>query len=164
MKTSLRKDSELFGIVGGITISHETVRRNIPEIPEGRFESEGYFVYDEQHVYIDGIERYRALLKDSKTGNFVEEILDYLKEEMLARFFIRATSCFTVPEVIFITSDGYHYESVLETVASGMCNMGNNMESVIKLTDGKNEGEIVGIIMDKVMKSYLISLTLLRNT
>ena len=94
----------------------------------------------------------------------MEEILDYLKEEMLARFFIRATSCFTVPEVIFITSDGYHYESVLETVASGMCNMGNNMESVIKLTDGKNEGEIVGIIMDKVMKSYLISLTLLRNT
>ena len=117
-----------------------------------------------------------------------------------------------MPEVIFITTDGYHYESVLETVASGMSmvikrqrclfhiekdlahkikeaekekdldmarklirymffqteknlkNMGNNMESVIKLTDGKNEGEIVGIIMDKVMKSYLISLTLLRNT
>lgn len=43
-------------------------------------------------------------------------------------------------------------------------NLGNTMESVIKLTDGKNEGEIVGIIMDKVMKSYLISLTLLRNT
>ena len=72
-------------------------------------------------MYIDSIERYRALLNDTKTGNFVEEILDDLKEEMLARFFIRAISCFTVPEVIFITSDGYHYESVLVTVASRMC-------------------------------------------
>ena len=84
-------------------------------------QSSCYFVYDEQHVYIDSIERYRALLNDTKTGNFVEEILDDLKEEMLARFFIRAISCFTVPEVIFITSDGYHYESVLVTVASIMC-------------------------------------------
>ena len=83
-------------------------------------QSSCYFVYVEQHVHIDGIERYRALLKDTKTGNFVEEILDYLKEEMLARFFIRAISCFTMPEVIFITSDGSHYESVLETVVSGM--------------------------------------------
>lgn len=83
-------------------------------------QSSCYFVYVEQHVHIDGIERYRALLKDSKAVNFVEEILDYLKEEMLSRFFIRAISCFTMPEVIFITTDGYHYESVLETVASGM--------------------------------------------
>ena len=83
-------------------------------------QSSCYFVYVEQHVHIDGIERYRALLKDSKAVNFVEEILDYLKEEMLAGFFIMAISCFTVPEVIFITSDGSHYESVLETVVSGM--------------------------------------------
>ena len=84
-------------------------------------QSSCYFVYVEQHVHIDGIERYRALLKDSKAVNFVEEILDYLKEEMLAGFFIMAISCFTVPEVIFSTSDGYHYESVLVTVASRMC-------------------------------------------
>ena len=157
-------------------------------------------------MHIDGIERYRALLKDTKTGNFVEEILDYLKEEMLAGFFIMAISCFTVPEVIFITSDGSHYESVLETVVSGMSmvikgqrclfhiekdlahkikeaekekekekdldmarklikymffqteknlkNMGNNMESVIKLIDGKDEREIAGIIMDGVNSPY----------
>ncbi|MHB8561922.1 MAG: hypothetical protein ACYDAP_12335 [Thermoplasmataceae archaeon] len=162
-------------------------------------QSSCYFVYGEQYVHIDGIERYRTLLNDTKTGNFVEEILDDLKEEMLAGFFNRAISCFTVPEMIFITTDGYHHETVLETVASRLCirirrqrclihiekdldmarklirymffwteknlkNMGNNMESAVKLTDGKNEGEIVGIIMDKVMKSYSISLTLLRNT
>ncbi len=87
-------------------------------VPAEKMQSSCYFVYDEQHVHIDGIERYMALLKDTKTGNFVEEILDDLKEEMLARFFTRAISCFTVPETIFITTDGYHYETVLETVAS----------------------------------------------
>ena len=166
------------------------MRRNIPEIPGGRFEGEEYFVYDEQHVHIDGIERYRTLLNDTKTGNFVEEILVYyLKEEMLACFFIRAISCFTVPEMIFITTYSYHYETVLETVASRLCirirrqrclfhiekdldmarklirymffqteknlkNMSNNMESVIKLIDGKDEREIAGIIMDGVNSPY----------
>ena len=33
-------------------------------------------------------------------------------------------------------------------------NLGNTMESVIKLTDGKDEGEIVDIIMDKVKSLY----------
>jgi hypothetical protein len=53
-------------------------------------ESSGYFVYDEQYTHIDGVEKYRALLKDSINGNFVEEILDYLKEDTLTGFFIRA--------------------------------------------------------------------------
>ena len=38
-------------------------------------ESSGYFVYDEQYVHIEGIEKYRALLKDTVTGNFVEDIV-----------------------------------------------------------------------------------------
>ena len=38
-------------------------------------EASGYFVYDEQYVHINGMERYRALLKDSITGSFVEDIL-----------------------------------------------------------------------------------------
>ena len=37
-----------------------------------RRESSGYFVYDEQYVHIDRKEKNRAVLKDSKTGNFVE--------------------------------------------------------------------------------------------
>jgi hypothetical protein len=41
-------------------------------------ESSGYFVYDEQYVHIDGIEKYRGLLKYSNTENFVELILDDL--------------------------------------------------------------------------------------
>lgn len=52
VKTSLRKPSELFKIIGGIANSHETKRRNVPEIPGGRFESDGYFVYDEQYVHM----------------------------------------------------------------------------------------------------------------
>ena len=43
----------------------------------------------------------------------MEEILDDLKEETLAGFFIRALSRFSIPKEIFITTDGYHYESVL---------------------------------------------------
>ncbi len=120
-KKSLRKTAEFFGLIGNISLSHETIRKNVPGVPAESMESSGYFVYDEQYVHINGIERYRALLKDSKTGNFVEEILDDLKEETLAGFFLRAISRFTVPETIFITIDGYHYESVLETVASRMC-------------------------------------------
>ena len=36
--------------------------------------------YGVENLKNNGIERYRALLKDSKTGNFVEEILDDLKD------------------------------------------------------------------------------------
>ena len=81
-------------------------------------ESSGYLVYDEQYAHIDGIEEYRALLKDSKDGNFVEEMLDDLMEDTLAGFFIRALSRFNIPDLIFITTDWYHYESGLETVSS----------------------------------------------
>ena len=80
-------------------------------------ESSGYFLYDEQSAHIDSIEKYRALLKDSKNGNFVEEILDDLKEDTLTGFFISALSRFSIPEEIFITTDGYHYESILEEVS-----------------------------------------------
>ncbi|QRF75341.1 hypothetical protein Thermo_00837 [Thermoplasmatales archaeon] len=80
--------------------------------------SSGYFVYDEQYAHIDGIEKYRALPRDAGAGNFAEEILDDLREDMLAGFIVRALSRFTIPEEIFITTDGYHYESVMEIVSS----------------------------------------------
>ena len=69
-------------------------------------ESSGYFVYDEQYAYIDGIEKYRALLKDTNNGNFVEEILDDLGEDKLANFFIKALSRFSIPERVSITTYG----------------------------------------------------------
>ncbi len=120
VKTSLRKASSLFRILGNIMISHETVRKYVPPPQNTVMESSGYFVYDEQYAHIDGIEKYRALLKDAKTGNFVEEILDDLREETLNGFFMRALSRFIMPKEIFITTDGYHYESALEKVSAGL--------------------------------------------
>ena len=120
VKTSLRKASSLFRILGNIMISHETVRKYVPPLQNTVMESSGYFVYDEQYAHIDGIEKYRALLKDAKTGNFVEEILDDLREETLNGFFMRALSRFIMPKEIFITTDGYHYESALEKVSAGL--------------------------------------------
>lgn len=90
VKTSLRKAADLFRTIGNVIISHETIRRYVSSTPDEKMESSGYFVYDEQYVHIEGIEKYRALLKDTKNGNFVEEVLDDLREETLAGFFIRS--------------------------------------------------------------------------
>ncbi len=120
VKTSLRKAADLFRILGNVIISHETIRRYVPPQQSGMMESSGYFVYDEQYTHIDGVEKYRALLKDSKTGDFVEEILDDLKEETLRGFFMRALSRFSILGEISITTDGYHYESVLKEASSGL--------------------------------------------
>ena len=115
VKTSLRKAADLFRIIGYVIISLETVRKYVPSPPEMMMDSSRYFVYDEQYAHIDGVEKYRGLLKDSKTGNFVEGILDDLREETPAGFFMMALSRFTILKEISITTDGYHYESVLVT-------------------------------------------------
>ena len=123
VKTSLRKTADIFRTIGRIIISHETVRKTIPLIPSTMMDSSGYFVYDEQYVHIEGIEKYRALLKDTVTGNFVEDILDDLGEETIVNFLISALSRFIIPDnidYIVITTDGYHYESILETVSEEM--------------------------------------------
>ena len=119
VKTSLRKAADLFRIIGNVIISHETIRKYVPSPLDMMMDSSGYFVYDEQYAHIDGMEKYRALLKDSKNGNFVEEMLDDLKEDTLAGFFMRALSRFTMQKEIFITADGYHYKSILEMVSAG---------------------------------------------
>ena len=98
VRTSLRKAADLFRIMGNIIISHETVRRNVPPPERVMMESSGYFVYDEQYVHIDGTEKYRAVLKDSNNGNFVESILDDLHESTLTGFFTRSIEMFNVPD------------------------------------------------------------------
>ena len=118
VKTSLRKAANLFRILGNIMISHETVRKYIPPIHYNLMESSGYFVYDEQYVHIDGEEKYRALLKDSKTGNFVESIIDDLSEETLIDFFVRSIPGFNVDKEIYVTTDGFHYSSILRKASS----------------------------------------------
>ena len=50
VKTSLRKASSLFHIIGNVIISHETIRRYVPPALPGIMESSGYFVYDEQYT------------------------------------------------------------------------------------------------------------------
>ena len=83
MKSSLRKASEMCMIFLGISISHETVRNAVPDIPHihKKMKTSGYFSYDEQYVLINGIRKYRFLLKDQYTGTFHESILDELGED-----------------------------------------------------------------------------------
>ena len=66
MKPSLRKASEMCMIFPGISKSHETVRNAVPDIPHTheKMKTSGYFSYDEQYVLINGIRKYRVLLKD----------------------------------------------------------------------------------------------------
>ena len=45
---------------------------------------------------------------------------DPCQEETLAGFFMMALSRFSIPDHVFITTDGYHYDSVLKTVSSGL--------------------------------------------
>ena len=118
VKTSLRKAANLFHILGNIVISHETVRKCILPVQHTVMESSGYFVYDEQYVHIDGTERYRALLKDSNTGNFVESILDDLSEGTLINFFVQSLQRFNINKEIYVTTDGFHYSSVLRKASS----------------------------------------------
>ena len=63
-------------------------------------QASGYFVYDEQYVHINGTAKYRALLKDSITGSFVEDILDDLGESTIVNFMINALSRFIMPDNI----------------------------------------------------------------
>ena len=66
------------------------------------------------------MEKVRAILRDEGTENFVEEILDDLGEDSHAGFMMRSLSRFTTPEELFITTDGYHYKSVLKEVSRAL--------------------------------------------
>lgn len=48
----------------------------------------------------------------------MEGILNVIKEDTLINFFISALSRFSIPDKIFITTDGYHYESILKIVSN----------------------------------------------
>ena len=119
-KTSLRNVASFFLDLLSTEISHESIRKNVPRIPYGRMEGSGYFVYDEQYVHLDGRERYRTLIKDSKTGEFIEGIIDDLSEDRIIEFLVNSLSQFSIPTVISITTDGYHYENVLKEVSGRM--------------------------------------------
>ena len=119
VKTSLRKTADIFHTIERIIISHESMRKRVPEIPLTMMQASVY----EQYVHINGIEKYRALLKDFITHNSKEDILDDLGEGTIVNFMINALSGFIIPDNIYyivITTDGYHYESILETVSESI--------------------------------------------
>ena len=102
----------------GFSISHESVRISIPDMPDQRaMESSGYFSYDEQYISIDGERRYRFLLKDAITGNFHEEILEELGEDSTTAFILDSLSRFAHVSTITITTDGYHYENAFSRIS-----------------------------------------------
>ena len=156
-------------------------------------------------MHIAGIEKYRALLKDTIKGNFFEDILDDLKEDTIVNFLVNALSLFSMPESmdhVVITTDGYRYASILEEVSERMhipirrqrClfhiekdlahrirdakkeseldgakrlikymffqsetnlkKLGKNMNAILNLTRGKDEKEIVDIILSKIRSLY----------
>ena len=113
-KTSLRNVESFFLDLLDMSIAHETVRKNVPTVSKEKWYSSGYFVYDEQYSHIQGVERFRTLLKDSKTGRFIEEIIDDLSEENIERFLLNALSQFSIPSTVTITTDGYRYHDVLK--------------------------------------------------
>ncbi|MEM4091392.1 MAG: hypothetical protein QXQ46_11760 [Thermoplasmatales archaeon] len=99
-----------------MTISHETIRKYVPNVPRVDMQTSGYFVCDEQYSSVDGRRRYRCLLKDAKNGNFIEDVVDNIDEQSLTSFFTNSISRFSTPSYIYVTTDGYHYESVLDRV------------------------------------------------
>lgn len=116
--SSLRKAASMCRIFLGISISHESVRTSVPDIPEpGKMPSSGYFSYDEQYVNIDGVKKYRFLLKDTITGNFHEDILQELGEDRTTAFILDSLGRFSIGPVITITTDGYHYENAFGKVS-----------------------------------------------
>ena len=66
------------------------------------------------------MERFRTLLKDSKTGIFVEGIIDDLSEDNIERFLLNALSQFSIPNTVTITTDGYRYDDALREASRKM--------------------------------------------
>ncbi|MDA8055057.1 MAG: hypothetical protein M0Z77_05325, partial [Thermoplasmatales archaeon] len=117
VKTSKRNVKSFFLDLLEMNISHESVRKSVPSVPYTSMESSGYFVYDGQYAHIDGVKKYRTLLKDSKNCNFVEKVIDDLSEESIIEFMVDSLSQFSIPKTITITTDGYHYENMLKKVS-----------------------------------------------
>ena len=132
----------------------------------------------------------------------MEEILDDLTEGTLVNFLVEVLSRFSIPDHVFITTDGYHYESVLRMASerlgirmrrqrclfhikkylahrirdakmeehldmakklikymffqneTNLKKLRKNRDAIVKLTEGKNEEEIVEIMLEKINSLY----------
>ena len=66
---------------------------------------------------IDGERKHRFFLRDTKTGNFHESILEELGEDSTTAFILDALKRFTMGSVVTITIDGYHYNNAFMNVS-----------------------------------------------
>ncbi len=79
------------------------IGKNVPRRGVTLHECSCYIVYDEQYVSIYGKERYRALLKGTKTGRFLEKMTDNVTEYSIINFRVNSLKQFNVPSTIYIT-------------------------------------------------------------
>ena len=121
IKTSFRKDANLFLILRNMMISHDAMSKCVPPVKCTVMESSGHSVYDKQYVQIDGKEKFSAMLKNSHTGNFVESILVDLSKETLIYFFVQLLQRFRIDSGIYVAIDGFHYSTVPKKASSILC-------------------------------------------
>ena len=123
VKSTLRKASWFIQTLLDSFISRETIRKLIPvrdsSVP---LATSLHFTYDEQYVNINGVRKYRALLKDNHTRRFVEDVMENLLDESIVQFLTGALKRFSVQpgQAVCITADGRNYDTVFATVAREM--------------------------------------------
>ena len=120
VKSTLRKASWFIQTLLDSFISHETIRKLIPERNENApLDTSLHFTYDEQYVNINGVRKYRALLKDSHTHRFVEDVMENLLDDSIVSFLSGALKRFSVQpgQTVCITADGRNYDTAFSTVA-----------------------------------------------
>ena len=108
VKSTLRKASWFIQTLLDSFISHETIRKLIPKRDENApLDTSLHFTYDEQYVNINGIRKYRALLKDNHTHRFVEDVMENLLDESIVPFLTVALKRFSVQpgQTVCITAD-----------------------------------------------------------
>ena len=123
VKSTLRKASWFIQTLLDSFISRETIRKLIPERDrEVPLDTSLHFTYDEQYVDINGIRKYRALLKDNHTHRFVEDIMENLLDQSIVSFLTGALKRFSVQpgQTVCITADGRNYDTAFSTVAREM--------------------------------------------
>lgn len=120
VKSTLRKAAWFIQTMLDSFISRETIRKLIPGRDEkAPLDTSLHFTYDEQYVNINGVRKYRALLKDNHTHRFVEDVMENLLDDSIVPFLSGALKRFSVQpaQTVYITADGRNYDTAFATVA-----------------------------------------------
>ena len=120
VKSTLRKAAWFIQTLLDSFISRETIRKLIPGRDEkAPLDTSLHFTYDGQYVNINGVRKYRALLKDNHTHRFVENVMENLLDDSIVPFLSGALKRFSVQpgQTVCITADSRNYDTVFSTVA-----------------------------------------------